>query len=89
MCGSKGWRRRSRSARTLKAVGRKRRAADKGQAGLALHHRYGEFQVQDQQGCVSPSSPGKNTAPGMRLKDTVNKMGKENRVKRIRFPKVG
>lgn len=52
-------------------------------------HRYGEFQVQDQQGCVSPSSPGKNTAPGMRLKDTVNKMGKENRVKRIRFPKVG
>lgn len=36
-CGSKGWRRRNRSARRLKEVGRKRRAADKGQAGLALH----------------------------------------------------
>lgn len=49
MCGSKGWRRRrSRSARRLKAVGRQRRAADKGQAGLAPHQRYGEFQVQDQ-----------------------------------------
>lgn len=52
-------------------------------------HRYGEFQVQDQQGWVSPSSPGKNRAPGMRLRDMVNKMGKENRVKLIHFPKTG